>query len=117
MTADPEKQSPIPHHEDPTFRVGSEDSFAELAAEVRYGYAGVRGIFASPYVFGAALLASMGGFSYGYGTKCTASSIETCANKSLQTKESFRYSWSCRNSGHGILGYTLQRRIMDSILV
>jgi hypothetical protein len=37
------------------------------AEEVRYGHSGWRGIFESPYVFGATLLASMGGFSYGYG--------------------------------------------------
>ncbi|KXL46777.1 MAG: hypothetical protein FE78DRAFT_165451 [Acidomyces sp. 'richmondensis'] len=42
-------------------------NFAELAAEeVHYGYAGARAFLTSPYVFGAALLASMGGFSYGY---------------------------------------------------
>lgn len=38
------------------------------SSEVTYGNRGMKAIFASPYVFGAALLASMGGFSYGYGT-------------------------------------------------
>lgn len=33
---------------------------------VSYGPGGIRGIFASPYVFGAAFLASLGGFSFGY---------------------------------------------------
>jgi hypothetical protein len=32
-----------------------------------YGQNGLGGILRSPYVFGAALLASMGGFSFGYG--------------------------------------------------
>ena len=32
-----------------------------------YGQNGLGGILKSPYVFGAALLASMGGFSFGYG--------------------------------------------------
>lgn len=42
--------------------------FATLAAEeVNYGQAGAKAFLTSPYVFGAALLASMGGFSYGYG--------------------------------------------------
>lgn len=33
-----------------------------------YGSSGLKGIIESPYVFAAALLASMGGFSFGYGT-------------------------------------------------
>ncbi|CAM1506348.1 Fc.00g059890.m01.CDS01 [Cosmosporella sp. VM-42] len=37
-----------------------------LAEDVSYGPSGVRGIVGSPLVFGAALLASMGGFSFGY---------------------------------------------------
>jgi hypothetical protein len=37
------------------------------ADDISYGYSGIRGIIKSPYIFGAALLASMGGFSYGYG--------------------------------------------------
>lgn len=45
----------------------SKANFAELAArEAHYGYSGARALLSSPYVFGAALLASMGGFSYGY---------------------------------------------------
>lgn len=47
--------------------VSKEDMPALDAEEVHYGYSGMRGILKSPYVFGAALLASMGGFSYGYG--------------------------------------------------
>ncbi|KAM0413685.1 hypothetical protein ACHAPD_006923 [Fusarium lateritium] len=34
--------------------------------DISYGQGGIRGIIASPYVFGAAFLASMGGFSSGY---------------------------------------------------
>ena len=45
----------------------AEAGFVELAEEVHYGYAGARAFLTSPYVFRAALLASMGGFSYGYG--------------------------------------------------
>lgn len=37
-----------------------------LADHVSYGPSGVRGLISSPYVFGAALLASLGGFSFGY---------------------------------------------------
>lgn len=40
-----------------------------LAQNVSYGPDGIRGIFSSPYVFGAALLASLGGYSFGYGTR------------------------------------------------
>lgn len=38
-----------------------------LASQVQYDNAGLGGILRSPYVFGAALLASFGGFSFGYG--------------------------------------------------
>lgn len=37
-----------------------------LADEVSYGPGGIRGIISSPYVFGAAFLASLGGYSFGY---------------------------------------------------
>ncbi|POR34925.1 Uncharacterized protein TPAR_04855 [Tolypocladium paradoxum] len=37
-----------------------------LADSISYGRSGIRGIIASPYVFGAAFLASLGGFSFGY---------------------------------------------------
>lgn len=68
MAAEHEKSNPIVEHHD-TEKVGPEDSFnfVRLAAQqVHYGYSGARAFFSSPYVFGAALLASMGGFSYGY---------------------------------------------------
>ena len=38
----------------------------KLAEEVSYGSKGIRGLASSPYVFGAAFLASLGGFSFGY---------------------------------------------------
>lgn len=37
-----------------------------LADDVSYGPTGVRGLASSPLVFGAAFLASLGGFSFGY---------------------------------------------------
>ncbi|KAI1074744.1 general substrate transporter [Whalleya microplaca] len=37
-----------------------------IAGDIAYGPQGVRGIAQSPYVFGAAFLASLGGFSFGY---------------------------------------------------
>ncbi|KAF2726050.1 general substrate transporter [Polychaeton citri CBS 116435] len=37
-----------------------------LAEQVSYGPGGVRGLVANPYVLGAAFLASLGGFSFGY---------------------------------------------------
>jgi hypothetical protein len=37
-----------------------------LGAEVSYGKNGIPGLIMSPYVFGAAFLASLGGFSFGY---------------------------------------------------
>lgn len=37
-----------------------------MAEEVSYGRSGLRGLIDSPFVFGAAFLASLGGFSFGY---------------------------------------------------
>ena len=51
--------------------VASEDHEAHTtsftAKEVTYDRNGVGALFRAPYVFGAAFLASMGGFSFGYG--------------------------------------------------
>lgn len=38
----------------------------KLAEQVSYGPKGIRGLVSSPYVSGAAFLASLGGFSFGY---------------------------------------------------
>lgn len=46
--------------------LGSAELPTVLAEHVSYGPNGVRGLIASPYVFGAAALASLGGFSWGY---------------------------------------------------
>lgn len=37
-----------------------------LSETISYGPDGIRGVFSSGYVFGAAFLASLGGFSFGY---------------------------------------------------
>jgi len=37
--------------------------------DMQYDQSGLRGILRSPYVFGAGLLASFGGFSFGYGMR------------------------------------------------
>jgi MFS family permease len=43
------------------------DSHAVIFDEdISYGKGGIRGVVGSPYIFGAAFLASMGGFSFGY---------------------------------------------------
>lgn len=42
------------------------DAALNPAEQVSYGPTGVRGLISSPFIFGAALLASMGGFSFGY---------------------------------------------------
>ncbi|OJJ05553.1 hypothetical protein ASPVEDRAFT_174600 [Aspergillus versicolor CBS 583.65] len=56
---EPDKRTvPSSEHEEVT------DELAHSVAA--YGPDGVRGIFSSGYVFGAALLASLGGFSFGY---------------------------------------------------
>ena len=40
--------------------------------QMAYGSKGLSGVFSSPYVFGAAVLASLGGFSFGYGRSTCA---------------------------------------------
>lgn len=49
------------HEESPEF------ASQVLQTELHYDTEGIVGIFRSPYVLGAAILASMGGFSFGYG--------------------------------------------------
>lgn len=49
-----------------------DQALREQGHEVQYDHAGIRGILHSPYVFGAGLLASFEGFSFGYGAKVTS---------------------------------------------
>ena len=52
---------------DHTENIGSpQEDVLHLAEHVSYGPNGLRGLVGSPYVFGAAFLASLGGFSFGY---------------------------------------------------
>lgn len=44
----------------------SPDQALAFGEHVTYGRNGLRGLVSSPYVFGAAFLASLGGFSFGY---------------------------------------------------
>ncbi|EOO01193.1 putative high-affinity glucose protein [Phaeoacremonium minimum UCRPA7] len=50
-------------HEEGAAKILPQDAFAE---DVAYGQDGLRGLLGSSYVFGAAFLASLGGFSFGY---------------------------------------------------
>ncbi|GME26341.1 MFS monosaccharide transporter [Neofusicoccum parvum] len=57
----------VEHHEEMKTAVHDvPDTFTALVEDVSYGPGGIRGIIASPFVFGAAFLASLGGFSFGY---------------------------------------------------
>jgi len=53
------------HHEDLS-PILTADLPDRLAESVSYGPGGIRGIISSPYVLGAAFLASLGGYSFGY---------------------------------------------------
>lgn len=56
-------------HEEGTASLGGPpklDADNLFAEHLAYGPDGIRGIVGSPYVFGAAFLASLGGFSFGY---------------------------------------------------
>ncbi|PLB48585.1 MFS monosaccharide transporter [Aspergillus steynii IBT 23096] len=57
----PNDQASVAHNE-----YASDHALAVLTAPVRYDNGQLRDITKSPYVFGAALLASFGGFSFGY---------------------------------------------------
>lgn len=62
----PEKDaSTIAHDENLMVDIPAVD-IVHLADDVSYGPSGVRGLISSPYVLGAAFLASLGGFSFGY---------------------------------------------------
>lgn len=65
--ADEKGISGVHHHEDAHIEKSSIEGFVAYAEEAHYGYSGARAFLSSPYVFIAALLASCGGFSYGYG--------------------------------------------------
>ncbi|KAI9736309.1 MAG: hypothetical protein M1834_001195 [Cirrosporium novae-zelandiae] len=55
------------HHEDLDMVKVTEGDIPDcLVEEVSYGPGGIKGIISSPYVVGAAFLASLGGFSFGY---------------------------------------------------
>lgn len=53
---------------------------ADMTVEVKYDNGQLRDLVHSPYVFGAALLASFGGFSFGYGM------LETTPRPSLELR-------------------------------
>lgn len=56
-----------PHHIEHTANDEFEPtSLTELGHDIAYGPDGIRGLASSGYVFGAAVLASLGGFSFGY---------------------------------------------------
>lgn len=86
--------------------------------EVRYGKSGAKAFFSSPYVFGAALLASMGGFSYGYGRLCFLDPCWTIiSDPDVQIRGSYLSFSSCRNSASSIRRSALQPPTTDSIQV
>ena len=71
-SADDERSSSEIQHVDDANASGEMAPFTttelpdKLAEKVSYGPGGVRGLISSPFVFGAAFLASLGGFSFGY---------------------------------------------------
>lgn len=53
-------------HKDDLAPISTAEFPDKLAEEVSYGPGGIRGLASSPYVLGAAFLASLGGWSFGY---------------------------------------------------
>ncbi|KAF4984910.1 hypothetical protein FDECE_16990 [Fusarium decemcellulare] len=62
----PTKDHPEAENVEERISTAAESHPVLFAEDISYGKSGVRGLIASPYVFGAAFLASMGGFSFGY---------------------------------------------------
>jgi hypothetical protein len=95
-TAMVEETTLTKHVEDtsPTDRTESEDEdiFAENMA---YGPDGIRGLIGNSYVFGAAFLASLGGFSFGYdqGVISIINVMEQFGNTFPRTKTAFGTSF------------------------
>jgi hypothetical protein len=76
----------------PSSEVINHNEFADfsdriLHADISYDREGIGGILRSPFVFGAALLASFGGFSFGYG-KVVDDDSQAFADENKQTKAS-----------------------------
>lgn len=55
----------IEHREDDIGPIDSADPFD--AENIAYGPSGFKGLIAAPYIFGVSFLASLAGFSFGYG--------------------------------------------------
>lgn len=64
---DMKDSSSLEHNEDASFGSTKHRAGEPVIEAVTYGYTGAKSWLSSPYVLGASLLASMGGFSYGYG--------------------------------------------------
>jgi hypothetical protein len=60
----PTKEGPSAEHDETAAAI--QGTVDHVLDPVSYGPGGLRGIYQSPYVFGTALLASLGGFSMGY---------------------------------------------------
>lgn len=54
-----------------------------------YGESGLKGLIAAPYIFAASLLASLAGFSFGYGTSLSPLLTEMFRLTEFQIKASF----------------------------
>lgn len=91
-----EKEAMSLEHEENGHDSSKEDSFDNSVDNVDYGMNSIRSWVTSPYVFGAALLASMGGFSYGYGTLFTYTSVSHSNLTDFEPNRSGRHlSYSC----------------------
>lgn len=66
-THNEKSSSSLDHNEHSHYGSGKNQVGEPVIEPVNYGYNGVKAWFGSPYVLGASMLASMGGFSYGYG--------------------------------------------------
>ncbi|KAG9562359.1 hexose carrier protein, partial [Aureobasidium melanogenum] len=81
-----------------------------LAGEVAYGKNGFRGIIESPFVFGAAMLASLGGFSFGYDQ-----GVISIINVMPQFHETFPYAKT--GFGKGFMTDKISRKWALTIVV
>jgi hypothetical protein len=77
------------------------ESLDDPLAQISYGKNGISGLFESFYVFGAALLASMGGFSFGYdqGVISIINVMPQFHDAFPQTKTAFRQEFHNSHAG------------------
>lgn len=112
------------YHVEQAYTTVDEQETTRRASEVllnhenlSYGSSGLKGIIESPYVCAAAFLASMGGFSFGYGTLFVSRDTLDRTNYNQQIKVLYHLSSRCPSFTINIHESGPVALVMDSIQV